>query len=213
MCASRQVFSAARLGGRYAGLQSAHRRQGDNDAPGGRQRHGARGAEEGQGLANLHHPLLRRQHGGREIALAQRRHVDVLAAASRRVTDLQWPATVPGLGACASVPGHCARPASARRALAVPGLGACASSGRLPVLGSAHPQRKGRAETGPPPAQPPPRSAQPRPPRVRERARARASRLPSGRLHRRWSGRCVRERAHSRTYGWESLVVRHTTHS
>ena len=35
----------------------------------------------------------------------------------------------------------------------------------------------------------------------------------SRRAHRRWPPRCVRERAHSRTRGWESLVVRHAMHS
>ena len=80
LCCPWQVFSAARLGGWYAGQQSAHHRQGDVDAPGGRRRHGARGAAEGQGLAHLHHLRLRREHGGSESTLPQGWHVDVASA-------------------------------------------------------------------------------------------------------------------------------------
>ena len=96
VCCTRQVFSAASLGGWYASQQSADRRQDNDDAPGGRRRHGARGAAEGQGLAHLHHLRLRREHGRSESTLPQGWDVDVAAA-------------------CSNAPPLCSAPARARR--------------------------------------------------------------------------------------------------
>ena len=147
LCCPWQVFSAARLGGWYAGQQSAHHRQGDVDAPGGRRRHGARGAAEGQGLAHLHHLRLRRKHGGSESTLPQGWHVDVASAWSNA------PPPPPP---------------------AVPGLGACASLGHLLAVGSAHlwgrtghgaPNHRLGCSSQPPPLPPPlPPSPPPSPP-------------------------------------------------